>query len=130
MIDHGAAGGREESSVQDRNQKVPSTDAEPGRLVLTDNLRVARIGEDGPLVLGKRDRANSDDVPRRDQAEPPSASSADLNDPELRAAVAQIVRQELSGGLGQQLSRNIKKMVQREIARVLAEQAKSGSGSS
>lgn len=40
----------------------------------------------------------------------------------LRAIVADVVRQELQGALGERITRNVRKLVRREIYRVLAEQ--------
>ncbi|WP_254437874.1 hypothetical protein [Ruegeria arenilitoris] len=39
----------------------------------------------------------------------------------LRALIAQVVREELQGVLGQRITRNVRKMVRREIYRALAE---------
>lgn len=46
-----------------------------------------------------------------------------LSQDELRDLVAQIVREELQGALGERITRNLRKMVRREIARVVTEQS-------
>ncbi|EEE37517.1 hypothetical protein RKLH11_1353 [Rhodobacteraceae bacterium KLH11] len=47
-------------------------------------------------------------------------SDAMLSEEELRELVAQIVREELQGTLGEGITRNLRKMVRREITRALA----------
>lgn len=50
------------------------------------------------------------------------ASDAVIDEETLRALVADIVRQELQGALGERITRNVRKLVRREIHRVLASQ--------
>jgi len=50
------------------------------------------------------------------------AASVTMNEDELRELVAEIVRQELQGALGERITRNIRKLVRREINRALAAQ--------
>lgn len=52
-----------------------------------------------------------------------SSTALDLSEEELRELVAQIVREELQGALGERITRNLRKMVRREIARALAGQS-------
>jgi hypothetical protein len=47
---------------------------------------------------------------------------ADLDEETLQALVADIVRQELQGALGERITRNVRKLVRREIHRVLMSQ--------
>ncbi len=44
----------------------------------------------------------------------------------LRDLVAEIIRQELQGPLGERITRNVRKLVRREIARALDTQAMDG----
>lgn len=53
----------------------------------------------------------------RDEAE---ASEAYLDEDALRELVASIVREELQGALGERITRNVRKLVRREIHRALA----------
>lgn len=58
----------------------------------------------------------------------PAAAESDLDtgplDPEaLRALVAEIIRQELQGSLGERITRNVRKLVRREIERALSGRA-------
>ncbi len=52
-----------------------------------------------------------------DQASKPVASS--FREEDLREIVAQIVREELQGALGERITRNLRKMVRREISRAM-----------
>ena len=45
-----------------------------------------------------------------------------LDEEALRDLVAEIVRQELQGALGERITRNVRKLVRREIQRALAAQ--------
>ncbi len=54
-----------------------------------------------------------------DTATPVHAASATLDEDALSELVAQIVRQELQGALGEGITRNIRKMVRREINKAL-----------
>lgn len=49
-------------------------------------------------------------------------ASLTLDEDMLRGLIAQVVREELQGVLGQRITRNVRKMVRREIYRALAEQ--------
>ncbi|NOD35939.1 MULTISPECIES: hypothetical protein [unclassified Ruegeria] len=44
----------------------------------------------------------------------------DMDEEDLRALIAEVVRQELQGTMGERITRNVRKMVRREIARALA----------
>ncbi|WP_271947944.1 hypothetical protein [Ruegeria faecimaris] len=50
------------------------------------------------------------------------AAMSRLDDDGLRSLIAQVVREELQGVLGERITRNVRKMVRREIYRALAEQ--------
>lgn len=54
--------------------------------------------------------------------EVPAADEAVLDEDSLRELVAEIVRQELQGALGERITRNVRKLVRREIHRALAAQ--------
>ena len=67
--------------------------------------------------------------PDEDELEPEAASPVDdailaddtfLDEESLRELVADIVRQELQGALGERITRNVRKLVRREIHRALA----------
>jgi hypothetical protein len=47
-----------------------------------------------------------------------------LDEASLREAINAIVREELKGELGEQIARNLRKLIRREIAAVLEEQGK------
>lgn len=51
----------------------------------------------------------------------PDRTTAGLDETALRALVAEVVREELEGALGERVTRNIRKLVRREIQRALAE---------
>lgn len=59
---------------------------------------------------------------RTQPAEPEVENSTlTMNEDALRDLIAQVVREELQGVLGQRITRNVRKMVRREIYRALAE---------
>ena len=61
-----------------------------------------------PAEIG-RDTEVVEDVP-----------TTDLDEETLRDMIAEVVRQELQGAMGERITRNVRKMVRREIARALA----------
>lgn len=54
-----------------------------------------------------------------DASSPKSNPLADVSEEALQAIVSEIVRQELQGALGERITRNVRKLVRREIHRVL-----------
>ncbi len=52
---------------------------------------------------------------------PPEEAAAELDMELLQTLVSETIRQELKGEMGDRISRNLRKMVRREIARALAE---------
>lgn len=62
-------------------------------------------------------------VPDTDPVDVPTAAPAHAIDPEtLRVMVADMIRAELQGEMGERITRNVRKLVRREINRVIAEQ--------
>jgi len=49
-----------------------------------------------------------------------NVATTDLDEETLRDMIAEVVRQELQGAMGERITRNVRKMVRREIARALA----------
>lgn len=117
----------------------PSGEVASGALLLGAAQRVTdpEVPCDPPPVAGDtddrspaRDEASESTKPFTDTSAPHDVgtgherrdASPDLAgvDPEvLRAVVAEIVRQELQGVLGERVTRNVRKLVRREINRVL-----------
>jgi hypothetical protein len=84
-------------------------------LMLTPAMRVdaaaARVPAGETLAEGLSDRA--------------SAGAPILDEQSLRDLINSIVREELQGELGEQIGRNLRKLVRREIHLILEEQRKS-----
>lgn len=90
-----------------RPKRVPQEPGRSGALVLTPDCRVA--DRDAPLGT----------LPLR---RPVSGSGAGRDDDAvLRALVAEMVREELRGALGQSLTGTVRKIVRQEVGRILAE---------
>ncbi|SNT29192.1 hypothetical protein [Antarctobacter heliothermus] len=53
------------------------------------------------------------------EVQPEQAAVTELSEEALQAVVSEIVRQELQGALGERITRNVRKLVRREIHRVL-----------
>ncbi len=89
-----------------------------------------------PLRLGEIARAVPPATPTPTPAAPPAPPAGRASDPgtelaefsqeideeALRDLVAEIVREELQGALGERITRNVRKLVRREIYRVLSSQ--------
>ena len=78
-----------------------------------DSLLEADPAEEGPLSLGSAEAVRADAPPR---------DLSQLDEEALRTLVAEIVRQELQGALGERITRNVRKLVRREIQRVMTTQ--------
>ena len=122
-----------------KRQVSETTPAQPEALVLTAALRVGE--DDDPSAddtVEIEGTAAEDVTPTQEDASQPSdiAPDADVTpDPELfaddaaiideetlRDMVSEIVREELQGVLGERITRNVRKLVRREIHRALAAQ--------
>ena len=73
----------------------------------------AEEAEEGQLSLGSADAVRAD---------APPLDLSQLDEQALRALVTEIVRQELQGALGERITRNVRKLVRREIQRVMTTQ--------
>lgn len=89
------------------------------------------VEDEGPaqdLAESARDAAPSPDAePATERGPAPEAGGITLDDAvldeeTLRDMVAEIVRQELQGALGERITRNVRKLVRREIHRALTSQ--------
>lgn len=88
-------------------------------------------GDDGPVAAGyPHDTPHDDEIPypaptsEEDgwyEPEQEQGLSAALDEEMLREMVAQIVREELQGALGDRITRNVRKLVRREIQLALQE---------
>ena len=78
-------------------------------------------GESGAAPADTRDAAEPD----ADATAAPAEAGTDeavIDEDSLRELVAEIVREELQGALGERITRNVRKLVRREIHRALAAQ--------
>lgn len=73
-------------------------------------------GRDDSVEL-REDDFEDEAIEDQDNAE---GTLAGLNEEMLRAMVAQIVREELQGDMGERITRNVRKLIRREINRALA----------
>lgn len=62
----------------------------------------------------------TDTAEERDESDAAEGDEAVLDEESLRDLVAEIVRQELQGTMGQRITRNVRKLVRQEINRALA----------
>lgn len=79
----------------------------------------AEVGE--PPAFLRSSPGSGSRVHENDAADDLTASVT-MGEDELREQIAEIVRQELQGALGERITRNIRKLVRREINRALAAQ--------
>ncbi|KUP93266.1 hypothetical protein [Tritonibacter horizontis] len=77
---------------------------------------------DEPVRSGAGTPAASQDKPEAAALDALEAEEGFLDEESLRALVADIVREELQGALGERITRNVRKLVRREIQRALAAQ--------
>jgi len=91
---------------------------------LADTAIADDFGDDRDDFGDDTDDAYEDEIEDLGQASPPlgfpNADVGVLDEETLREIVAEVVRQELQGALGQRITRNVRKMVRREIRLALA----------
>ena len=121
-----------EDSVDLDGSGNPIRDAEPeaseaAREVEPQDIEVGDV--DGDTVQIDSVVVEHNDTPEdpllqaeEDSADVFAADEAVLDEEALRELVGDIVRQELQGGLGERITRNVRKLVRREIQRALTEQ--------
>ena len=90
----------------------------PRRLRIERAEDVAMIAEDAapPEAAAALDSDDADDT---DLFDPLAASDLDID--QLRDMVAELIREELRGKLGERITRNLRQLVRREIERALAD---------
>lgn len=73
------------------------------------------------VLSDEDDVLSEEEAPGEEIAEEPQehAGGGETGDPEMRALVARLIREELQGELGERITRNVRKLVRREIKRVL-----------
>lgn len=82
-----------------------------GRLLLTPDL----------LVMEAADAVFHDGGGSGNSAEPRYSPDGAMDRAAMQALVAEIVREELRGALGEKITRNVRRLVRQEINRALAE---------
>lgn len=109
---------------------IPDDQSEAGDAPIDVEVKDVETGN------GDEDMTQADPVPFEHEASAESqayeaednsvdvlaADEAVLDEEALRELVGDIVRQELQGGLGERITRNVRKLVRREIQRALTEQ--------
>ncbi|WP_281983815.1 hypothetical protein [Thalassorhabdomicrobium marinisediminis] len=75
-----------------------------------------------PAGVGEHPAEDADEYGDEDLDGLLEADGALLDEEALRALVAEVVREELTGPLGERITRNVRKLVRREIYRVLSSQ--------
>ena len=81
------------------------------------------VGSDNDADNAEGDNAETVEVDVEPQQAAFSQSADELLDEDaLRDIVSEIVREELQGALGERITRNVRKLVRREIHRALAAQ--------
>jgi hypothetical protein len=89
----------------------------------TRSMKWDDVGSDSDAYGGEGDNAETDEADVEPQQAAFSQSADELLDEDaLRYIVSEIVREELQGALGERITRNVRKLVRREIHRALAAQ--------
>lgn len=99
--------------------------ADDNVLILTPDLRVIEEAEPAPagevLAEGVGTETEAEESSPLVTGEAPVEDAPMLDEEAIRAVVNRIVREELQGELGDRIGRNLRKLIRREIAQVLAE---------
>lgn len=78
------------------------------------------VAPDVEEAVEVEEAANAEETVAHDTPEPAPSDDAILDEDALRELVGQLVRQELQGDLGERITRNVRKLVRREIQIALA----------
>lgn len=116
-----------EPEVQDARAHLrvatSATDDQADAPVTPDVADIAQAFADAQAAEDWEDAEYADDLVAADDQEALIAEDTTVIDEEmLRDMVAEIVRQELQGALGERITRNVRKLVRREIHRALSAQ--------
>ena len=104
-----------ESVAAERARIQAETDAEV--FVLTGEMRADAAA---PLTLGAEQR-----IARVEEAKPEAvdfSGDTGLSEEDIEDIVRRVVREELQGPIGQQISRKVKRLIREEVAKALAEE--------
>lgn len=93
---------------------APDQEADPRGTVLSADA------EDDSLTANLHDEAEADGLDGEEDGFDMFSSDAVLDENALRELVGQLVREELQGVLGERITRNVRRLVRREIQRALA----------
>lgn len=89
------------------------------------DVELAQTAEDdvyGDALLSDADDDDRDDGLDDFLADEPLLTESGLDEDVLRHMIGEVIREELQGALGERITRNVRKLVRREIHRVLAAQ--------
>lgn len=115
-------------AVEGEAEAEPVADAEPSPRIFSRRAEQPRDAEPVPEAAADSAIAEGDDLDVEDLGDDPQPFSFPetedgiLDEETLRQIVADVVRAELQGVLGQRITRNVRKMVRREVRLALAAQ--------
>ena len=94
---------------------------------LVEDVEIVKTSTDsGIFDMASKDVEDAEIVDEDDFAGEPedllAGDDSEIDEETLREMISDIVRQELQGALGERITRNVRKLVRREINRVLASQ--------
>lgn len=113
----------QEEAHQDAAEAAPNPTPEFHHSKPTEQAVNAQAGADSSADLSAGAENSNPDEAQGDSARDfPATKDEFLDEEALRDLVADIVRQELQGALGERITRNVRKLVRREIHRALASQ--------
>ena len=114
----------EERSRREADEERRRREGESGASVLVLNNKVANaapvvepVDTSKTLELGAAQAVSSDRAAKSVDFSEPSLSEEDIED-----IVRRIVREELQGPIGQQISRKVKRLIRDEVSKALAEE--------
>lgn len=116
--------GREGAEIEEAEIEVSEGEVsegevlEPERPPEPEPKRAGRAISEPPMFSHSRPRSRPRSAATPNVASPDLESLLDEDD--LRALVAEVLREELKGPLGERITRNVRKLVRREIAQALS----------
>ncbi|WP_425043527.1 hypothetical protein [Primorskyibacter sp. S87] len=126
--DHHEDAATEEETQSEVTQEQPETFAEASieEADQTGGFEDPGTGKSNPEQVAAYDQPDAEtddgDIYEEDRLDPLVSDEAILDEDSLRELVADIVREELQGALGERITRNVRKLVRREIHRAMTAQ--------
>lgn len=107
-------------SVRSKSKILEELEAEVENLA-AEPVEEAQDDSDDADIVDEPLSLTGDDKVSSDEPEPEIEINGSLSEEEIRALVSKIIKEELKGPMGERITRNVRRLVRREISQALSE---------